>query len=132
MSEFNQAIEAAKRQQRRMLFWLGLGFIVVACFVAAALIASRATPIQVLPETINQDAQINVSRGLALIIDHHLYSLSDSAELEASAPGYQTAKQRISESSFGKVTQITLEPLPAQVVLKTSLEDNKTSWYIDK
>ncbi|WP_417536185.1 PEGA domain-containing protein [Methylophaga sp.] len=132
MSEFNQAIEAAKRQQRRMLFWLGLGFIVVACFVAAALIASRATPIQVLPETINQDAQINVSRGLALIIDHHLYSLSDSAEVEASAPGYQTAKQRISESSFGKVTQITLEPLPAQVVLKTSLEDNKTSWYIDK
>lgn len=132
MSEFNQAIEAAKRQQRRMLLWLGLGFIVVACFVAAALIASRATPIQVLPESISQNAQLNVSRGLALMIDDHLYSLSSSAEVEASAPGYQTATQLISESSFGKVTQITLQPLPAQVILKSPLKDNQTSWYIDK
>lgn len=132
MSEFNQAIEAAKRQQRRMLLWLGLGFIVVACFVAAALIASRATPVQVLPESISQDAQLNVSRGLALMIDDHLYSLSSSAEVEASAPGYQTATQLISESSFGKVTQITLQPLPAQVILKSPLKDNQTSWYIDK
>ncbi len=132
MSEFNQAIEAAKRQQRRMLLWLGLGFIVVVCFVAAALIASRATPIQVLPESISQDAQLKVSSGLALIIDHHLYSLSNSAEVEASAPGYQTTKQRISQSGFGKVTQIPLEPLPAQVILKTAFEDNKTSWYVDK
>lgn len=132
MSEFNQAIEAAKRQQRRMLLWLGLGFIVVACFVAAALIASRATPIQVLPESISQDAQLNVSRGLALMIDDHLYSLSSSAEVEASAPGYQMATQLISQSSFGKVTQITLQPLPAQVILKSPLKDNQTSWYIDK
>ncbi|SFK07292.1 PEGA domain-containing protein [Methylophaga sulfidovorans] len=132
MSEFNQAIEAAKRQQRRMLLWLGLGFIVVASFVAAALITSRATPVQVLPESISQYAQLNVSRGLALIIDHHLYSLSSSAEVEASAPGYQTATQLISQSGFGKVTQITLQPLPAEIILKTALEDNKTSWYVDK
>lgn len=131
MSEFNQAIEAAKRQQRRMLLWLGLGFIAVACFVAAALVASRATPIQVLPETISQDAELSVSRGLALIIDHHLYSLSDTADVEASAPGYQTASQLISESSFGKVTLITLKPLPAQLILQTPLDDNKTTWYVD-
>lgn len=131
MSEFNQAIEAAKRRQRRMLLWLSLGFIVVACIVFATLIASRATPIQVLPEAISTEAKLSTNSGIALILDHHLYSLSDTAEVEASAPGYQTATQLISQSGFGKVTQITLQPLPAEVILKTGLEDNKTRWYIN-
>lgn len=131
MSEFNQAIEAAKRRQRRMLLWLSLGFIVVACIVFATLIASRATPIQVLPETISTEAKLSTSSGIALILDHHLYSLSDTAEVKASAPGYKAATQLISQSGFGKVTQITLQPLPAEVILKTGLEDNKTRWYIN-
>lgn len=131
MSEFNQAIEAAKRRQRRMLLWLSLGFIVVACIVFATLIASRATPIQVLPETISTEAKLSSSSGIALILDHHLYSLSDTAEIKASAPGYKTTSQLISQSGFGKVTQITLQPLPAEVILKTGLEDKKTRWYIN-
>lgn len=71
MSEFNQVIEAAKRRQRRMLLWLSLGFIVVACIVFVTLIASRATPIQVLPETISTEAKLSTNSGIALILDHH-------------------------------------------------------------
>lgn len=131
MSEFNQAIKTAKRRQRRMLLWLGLGFIAVTCMVLATLVASRATSVHVSPEVISHQAELRTTSGLAFILDHHLYSLSDTAEIEASAPGYKTATKRVSQDNFGKVTQITLQPSPAKVVLKTDLDDNKTSWYIN-
>lgn len=131
MSEFNQAIEAARRKQRFMMLWLIVGFVVIALLVITVVFASRGTRINVLPSEIAAQAQINAERGVALVIYGHLYSLSSTAEIEVKAPGFVTAHQRVTQNDFGKVTSITLQPLPGELKLATSTDDDKTSWMLN-
>lgn len=131
MSEFNQAIEAARRKQRFMMLWLIVGFVAITLLVITVVFASRGTRINVLPSEIAAQAQINAERGVALVIYGHLYSLSSTAEIEVKAPGFMTAKQRVTQNDFGKVTSITLQPLPGELKLTTSADDDKTSWMLN-
>lgn len=131
MSEFNQTLAEARRNQHIRRLWLSVGFVLIALVTTAALLVSKATPIEVFPEEISADADIDISQGLAMVISGHLYSLSKNVEIDVSAPGLNTSKKTISQPDFGKVTRITLQPLPGKLSLSTSLDDGQTHWYLN-
>lgn len=131
MNDFNQAIEAARRKQRFMTLSLLTGFVVIVLLIMTVVFASRGTRIEVLPSEITSQAQVSTERGLAFVVYGHLYSLSSVAEIKAQAPGFMPTTQQVSHDDFGKVTTITLKPLPVELVLTTSANTDETSWLIN-
>lgn len=131
MSDFNQAIEAARRKQRLMTLYLLAVFFVIVLLIITVVFASRATRIEVLPTEITAQAQVSTEQGIAVILYGHLYSLSPLAEIKAQAPGFMPTKQQVSQDDFGKVTTVTLQPLPGELRLTTSANADKTSWLLN-
>jgi formylglycine-generating enzyme required for sulfatase activity len=131
MSEFKQAILAAKKQSRQKRILLTTGTVLAVIILISLLVIARASRIEVLPAEISNQAEVSAVSGIAFVINNHLYSLSAKAEIEARAPGFKAQTLELSSEDFGKVTQLVLEPLPAQLTLSTPLSDNNTSWYLD-
>jgi formylglycine-generating enzyme required for sulfatase activity len=131
MSEFNQAIEAARRKQRWLTLFVLIGFIVIVLLLVMVVFASRGTRIEVLPTEITQQAQVSTEQGMAVVIFSHLYSLSPLAEIKAQAPGFLPTTAKISQADFGKVTTITLKPLPGELKLTTSANADRTRWLLN-
>lgn len=128
MSEFRQAVLQAKRQSRlRRLLW-SAGSLLVVLIVVSLLIIAKASRIEVLPTSISDQAEVSAVSGLAWVINHHLYSLTAKAEIEARAAGYKAQTRTIANQDFGKVIQLVLEPLPARLLLTSPIKDNQTRW----
>lgn len=131
MSEFKQTVLEAREKADRTRLFYALGIVIAGLFVIAFLLISRGTLIQVMPEDIKESAKINSASSLAFIINGHLYSLAGEAAVHAEAEGYKPKTQTLSQADFGRVTIITLEPLPSQIKLTSNVEDDKTSWSIN-
>lgn len=100
-------------------------------FVFSLLIIAKASRIEVMPQAISKQAEVSAISGLAFVIDHHLYSLTSKAEIEAIATGYKPRTRTIANQDFGKVIQLVLEPLPARLLLSSPVKDNQTRWSIN-
>ena len=131
MSEFNTAVELAKKQQHRKIIFSLFGFVAVLVLIAIIILASRGTHVEVLPAEISAEAQVSTSKGLAVVINGYLYSLSSVAEIEVQAPNYITARKTLTQENFGTVTTVTLKPKPGELSLSSSVNDDKTSWRIN-
>ncbi|MCL5975278.1 MAG: PEGA domain-containing protein [Gammaproteobacteria bacterium] len=130
MSQFNQQLELARKRQHRMYLWLLTTFALVFLVIVTIVFASRGTRVEVKPDDATS-VSIHADSWLAMVMFGSVYSLADSTEIEVTADGFYPHRQTIEQSDSGKVLRITLMPLPAKIVLSTSLEDNKTSWMMD-
>ncbi|THF61548.1 MAG: PEGA domain-containing protein, partial [Methylophaga nitratireducenticrescens] len=130
MSQFNQQLELARKRQHRMYLWLLTTFALVFLVIVTIIFASRGTRIEVKPDDATA-VSINADSWLAMVVFGSVYSLADSTEIEITADGFYPHRQTIEQADSGKVLRITLTPLPAKIVLSTSLEDNQTAWLMD-
>jgi formylglycine-generating enzyme required for sulfatase activity len=130
MSQFNQQLELARKRQHRMYLWLLTTFILVFLVIMTVIFASSGTRVAIQPEDAT-DVSINADSWLAMVILDSVYSLSESTEIEVNAEGFYPHRQTIERVDSGKVINVTLTPLPAKIVLSTSLDDNLTQWLIE-
>ena len=130
MSQFNQQLELARKRQHRMYLWLLTTFVLVFLVIVTVIFASRGTRVAIQPDDAT-GVSINADSWLAMVILDSVYSLSESTEIEVNAKGFYPHRQTIERVDSGKVINVTLTPLPAKIVLSTSLDDNLTQWLID-
>lgn len=130
MSQFNQQLELARKRQHRMYLWLLTSFVLVFLIIVTVIFASRGTRVEVQPDDAS-DVSINAESWLAMVILDSVYSLAESTQIQVTAEGFYPHSKTIERADTGKVITVTLTPLPAQVVLSTSLDDNLTQWLID-
>ncbi len=131
MSPFEQYLKQAQRRQRRIYIGAFFGFIGVVLITVSIIVVTRATRIEIFPQEASAIAQINVSDGLAFIAGNSLYALSGRPAVEVEAEGYFTRQQQLARTDFGTVMKITLQPLPAVLVLRSPVNDNRTKWLLD-
>jgi formylglycine-generating enzyme required for sulfatase activity len=131
MSEFKQTIVDAKNKAHKNRLYYSLTLVMAGLFVIVFLLLSRGTVIEVLPADIKASAKITSVSSFSFFINDHLYSLVSEAIINAEADGYKAKTQTLTQANFGKVTTITLEPLPSQLVLTSDTGDEDTSWSIN-
>lgn len=131
MSEFKQAVLEAKRQNLRRRLLLSAAALLAVMLIISLLVIAKASRIEILPADITEQAEVSAVSGLAFVINHHLYSLTDKADIEARAPGYKPQTRRLASQDFGKVIQLVLEPEPARILLRSPLTDGKTRWSLN-
>ena len=131
MSEFERTILKAKKRQKRQFWGLLVGAIIAFFTLLFLLSVSKATRIEIVPEMISHEANVDVVDGLAFILRDNLYSLTNEVKVEATASGFKPQSFSIESKDFGKVIRVVLEPLPSEIILSTGLTDEKTSWYIN-
>lgn len=130
MSVFDQQLEAARKRQ--YLFYIGMAvlFVISLCVLAAFILTSRATRIEVQPQEAALQAHVEVGSGLAFIISHTVYSLSSEVAITAVAEGFYSHTEMISNDDFGQVVPLVLRPLPARIRIDTNIDDD-IQWSIN-
>lgn len=131
MSEFKQAVLQAKKQAQKTRLYYAAGTALAIVLILLFLLISRGTRIAVLPAEIADQADLTSESLFAFVIGEHLYSLVAEAPVTATAEGFHPQTRQLSHADFGKVTTLTLEPLPTQLLLKSSAGDDRTSWRIN-
>lgn len=131
MSQFNQQLELARKRQHRMYLWLLTSFVLVFLIIVTVIFASRGTHVEVQPDDA-ADVSINAESWLAMVILDSVYSLAQSTQIQVAAEGFYPQRHTIERADSGKVITVTLNPLPAKIILSTSLNDNLTQWLIDE
>ncbi len=131
MSEFREQIEKAARRQR--LFMLGFalfgfGFLLV---FAGGFLLTKVTPIQVMPTEAARDADVSVSKGLAVYFQGSLFSFSRYPVVEARAPGFAAAERVIEPAEEGSTVQIALRELPAELRVTVANMEEPINWFIN-
>ncbi len=132
MNQFEQHLTAARRRQRRIYLGGVLAALAGTLIVAAILMATRATLIEIQPQEVQEQAKISVISGLAILTGQSLYTLSGKPVVSVEAEGFYTSKRQISEADFGNVLVISLKPLPAKLHLYSPVSDNRTRWSINE
>ncbi len=131
MNPFNQQLLEAKKQHRQRYLKIMAFFIIGALIVLLAIFASRGTRIEIHPNDAADLASVQMKQGIAVILGETLYSLSKKPTIYVSAEGFKPVIHKLNPHDFGKVVSITLEPLPAKIILSTNINDDKTGWLID-
>ena len=131
MSEFKKIVLDAKNKAHRKRFYYAFSLAIVGFFIIVFLLLSRGTLIEVLPDDIKKSVKITSASSLSFIIDDYLYSLMNQTTVNAQADGYKPKTQTLTQADFGKVTTITLEPLPSQLLLTSDPSEEDTRWLID-
>ncbi len=131
MNPFNQQLLEAKKQHRQRYLKIMAFFIIGALIVLLAIFASRGTRIEVHPDDAAELASVRLEQGAAIVLGGTLYSLSKRPTIKVSAEGFKPTIHKLNPRDFGKVVSVTLEPLPAKIILSTNINDDKTSWLID-
>lgn len=129
-NQFNHQLLEAKKKQRLKYVWILIFFIIGALLVLSAIFASRGTRFKILPDDATQLATIRRHQGIAVVIGETLYSLSTKPAIAVSAEGFKSLIHSLSKKDFGQVVTVTLEPLPARLVLNTTV-DEKVKWLIN-
>ena len=131
MSQFKQQLRQARHRQ--LLIYVGFAGLLLLgiLIVISVVLLSRATRIQVSPAAAATTAQIELREGIALLAGDTLYSLSSQPVVAAVAEGFTQRVATLAASDFGKVFQLTLEPLPATLLLNSGLDDGQASWLIN-
>ena len=95
------------------------------------ILASRGTRIEVHPDDAAALSSVRLQKGAAVIIGETLYSISKHPAITVSAEGFRSTTQSLNNNDFGKVISITLIPLPAKIMLRTNIDNDKINWLID-
>lgn len=131
MSEFNQELKRAAARQHRIFFFSLLGVILLVVSVGGFTLFVKGTPILVMPAEIEETAELDVTSGMAVIIDGTLFSLSRNPKIKTAAQGFEIDERMIAADQEGKQLVIELVPLPAQIILKTDKENPQAEWFVD-
>lgn len=130
MNPFNQQLELARKRQHRLYLWLLAAVPLVFLTILAVLFASRGARIEVQPADAAA-VSIKADSWLAMVVYGSVYSLTESAEIEVIAKGFYPHRQTIEQADSGKVIIVALTPLPAKVIISTTLEDNQAAWLLN-
>ena len=135
MSQFNKKIEAARRRQKRLYLMVAGGTLVCLFAVIVAFMVSRGTRIEVLPVDAQEDAQLEVTRGIGFAVGDTVYSLTTTPEISVFSPGFKVNQQVISPQYLGHVFAVELFELPGRLVASTGESDpslvQDTVWRIN-
>ncbi len=130
MNEFNQQIQQAAARQRLFILSLTITLAVSALIVGAFAFLLKGTPLQIRPADANRTASVEVTGGIAYLFEGTLFSLSRSPVIRVSSEGFKPAEKTISPDQEGHTLTVTLEELPARLLLGTSLEED-VEWRIN-
>lgn len=130
MSAFKQNVLNAKNKAHKKRLYYTLSIALASFVVIVFLLLSRGTLIEVQPVEAKESAIISAS-PFSFIVNGHLYSLVSNVVVNAKAKGYKAKTKNLTQADFGKVTTITLEPLPSQLLLTSDHGGENTSWFID-
>jgi len=128
---FNQQLLAAKKKQRLLYMTVFAFFMAGALIILTIILVSRGTRIEIHPDDAAELSSVRLHQGFAVIISESLYSISKHPAISVSAEGFQSVTQVVNDNDFGKVTSVTLSPLPAKIELGTNINDDKTRWLIN-
>ncbi len=130
MNEFNQQIRQAAARQRLFILSLTITLAVAVLIVGAFAFLLKGTPLQIKPADATRTASVEVTDGIAYLFDGTLFSLSRSPVIHITAEGFKPAEKTISPDQEGHTLTVTLEELPARLLLSTSLQED-VEWRID-
>ncbi len=108
--------------------------LVILLLMAALVVVSRGTRIEIKPEETREYAEIRVTEGLGFCIADTVYSLAGNPVITASAPGFKVAKATIDPAHLGKVFPVELFELPGRLVIEIEGDADllsKTVWRIN-
>ncbi|USG61904.1 SUMF1/EgtB/PvdO family nonheme iron enzyme [Sneathiella marina] len=131
MSEFNQELKRAAARQHRIFFISLLVIILLIVSVGGFTLFVKGTPILVIPAEIEETAELDVTSGMAMIVDGTLFSLTRNPQLTTKAPGFEVDERVIAADQEGTQQIIELVPLPGQIILKTDKENPEVEWFVD-
>jgi formylglycine-generating enzyme required for sulfatase activity len=134
MSQFKEKLEEARRRQKRLHLAVGIAVPIVLFLVAALVVISRGTRINILPAEAKEQADISVTEGLGFGLSDTVYSLAGNLVVTASAPGFRVAEKTIDKTHLGKVVPLELIELPGRLTIGISGEGEhlkKTVWRIN-
>ena len=131
MNQFNQQLNEAKKKQHLLYVGVLAAFLLGALIVISVILASRGTRIEIGPDDAVPLASVQVHTGIAVIMGETLYSISQNPAIFVSADGFKSVTKSLNNKDFGKVLSVTLQPLPATVILTPNIADDKSSWLIN-
>ena len=112
MNRFEDDFRHAARSKRNTVAIFSLVIMVFGLVLSVYLLSFRSLSITIKPETADQIAVIDVTKGVAFALANHIYALSDTVELSLSAAKYQTADLVIDNTNFGTDIAVVLLPKP--------------------
>ena len=134
MSQFNEKLNQAKNQQKRIYLFSGLTVMGILLLVVVLFVFSRGTRVEIVPVEANELATISVIEGFSFSVGDVVYSLAGNPVISASAPGFKVATKTIDSVYLGKVFPLELFELPGHLVIKISGNErnlSKTVWQIN-
>ncbi len=130
MSAFKKNVLEVKNKAHKKRLYYTLSITLAGFVVIVFLLLSRGTLIEVLPADA-QESVITSTSSLSFIVNGRLYSLVSEVAVNANAEGYKPKTKILTQTDFGKVATIMLEPLPSQLVLTSDAGGKDISWFID-
>ena len=134
MSQFNEKLDQAKNQQKRIYLFSGLTVTGILLLVVVLFVFSRGTRVEIIPMEANELATISVIEGFGFSVGDVVYSLAGNPVISAFAPGFKVATKTIDSVYLGKVFPLELFELPGHLVIKISGNErnlSKTVWQIN-
>lgn len=134
MSQFNKKLDLAKSRQKRFHLVAGITVIAILLFVAALVVVSRGTRVEIMPEEAKELTEIKVTEGLGFCVGDTVYSLAGNPVITGSAAGFKVATKTIDPAHLGKVFPLELFELPGRLVIEISGDNEKllkTIWRIN-
>ncbi|MEP3248361.1 MAG: SUMF1/EgtB/PvdO family nonheme iron enzyme [Sneathiella sp.] len=123
MNVFNDQIQKAANRQRIFILSLVAIFLTLSLSLGAFAFLLKGTPLQIQPLEISKTAHIEASGGFSGIFEGTLFSFSRSPTVTVSAEGFKTKTRTVAPAVEGQTLVLTLEELPARLLLKTSLPE---------
>lgn len=131
MNQFEQELAQARNKQIRVYIFSFLLLLFATAIIIVSIIFTRGTRIEILPEEVADTANIDISKGTALLVGETLYSVFAKPVIIVSADGFYSRQQTIQDKDFGKIVTVNLKPLPANISLRVPMRDGQTKWLID-
>ena len=126
--EFGVLTAQTKKNKQRLVLFIVL-FLISSSIIFYA-VFFKQTELNILPPEISEKNTINVSRGVGVVLDGRLFSLSSNVELTVSAGGFQDKTWPLKEGQLG--TQQIIELEPALSILQFSATPpQKAKWFIN-
>ncbi len=131
-ASLSAAIGAAKGGQLRSLL---IGLVAVAGLLVAGLVfyvLSTGLAVKILPEDAGQIGYVTLERGLGWVSDDgEVFVLGSRYQIGVHADSFISTSVDVTPDTAQSYIEVTLKPVPAQLVLKSDPALEDTRWYLD-
>ncbi len=130
MSSIDESIQSGKRKRKILVIGGSIALTTVLMLYFGFLFLMQGHNVIVFPDETSKTQRFAVVAGVGLFIENKLYSLGGATTISVGADKFET-KQVVIESGSDSNIKVTLEPLPAKVLVNTQPVTQDIAWSID-